>query len=69
MLGRYSRSISWAAGRNSAEWRPAHQPAEWRPAETTSRGRHHAGDEPTEDKPGGPTRPEDDVLAQILGRW
>ena len=23
MLGRYSRSISWAAGRISAEWRPA----------------------------------------------
>lgn len=50
------------------------QPAEWRPAEqSTSRGRHHAGDDDDEDKPASTTaprsRPEDDVLAQILGRW
>jgi len=64
-----TQQANWRPAEQPAEWRPAQQPAEWRPAETTSRGRHHAGDEPTEDKPGGPTRPEDDVLAQILGRW
>jgi hypothetical protein len=49
------------------------QPAEWRPADkpASSRGRHHAGDD-DEDSPATPpsrSRPDDDVLAQILGRW
>ena len=60
-----------AAPARQANWRPAEQPAEWRPAETTtSRGRHHAGDDDTaEDPKGEPVRPGDDELAQILGRW
>ncbi|HEX5493264.1 MAG TPA: DUF6779 domain-containing protein [Mycobacteriales bacterium] len=55
-------------------WQPTGQAAEWHPAETPARGRHHAGDEPAESHPNGTparaaSRPEDDVLAQILGRW